>query len=119
MCKCKNVTIGGYENQVVRRAPDHVVAFRRLLNPDLGEYLSIDACLADEVEDLWRAGITTTGCCCGHNLGTFAPFIGVIKDDVSRMASLGYELNDDGPECPSNGLNFKPKTLDNLMEHEI
>lgn len=28
--------------------------------------IQVDECLADEIEELWRRGIKTSGCCCGH-----------------------------------------------------
>ncbi|WP_306150660.1 hypothetical protein [Roseovarius sp. MMSF_3281] len=27
----------------------------------------VDACIAEQIEALWRAGVWTRGCCCGHN----------------------------------------------------
>lgn len=27
----------------------------------------VDACIADQIEALWLAGVFTKGCCCGHN----------------------------------------------------
>ncbi len=52
------------------------------------ERVSVDACLAEEVEHLWEQGIRTTGCCCGH--GVELGFIEVVEDDVPAMESMGY-----------------------------
>lgn len=48
----------------------------------------IDACLVDEVKELWNHGIKTTGCCCGH--GFMLGFIGVTEDCIKNMEQLGY-----------------------------
>lgn len=49
----------------------------------------VDACLAEEISDLWSKGIRTLGCCCGHGIerGT----IWVHDCDAWRMIELGYE----------------------------
>lgn len=52
------------------------------------ESIQVDECLADEIEGLWIKGIRTTGCCCGH--GKVLGFIGVQKEDISKMEDLGY-----------------------------
>ncbi len=30
------------------------------------KYVSVDACIARQVEALWNAGVETLSCCCGH-----------------------------------------------------
>lgn len=52
------------------------------------ERVSVDGCLADEIEELWRKGIKTTGCCCGH--GRELGFIEVTEDCIPMMEELGY-----------------------------
>lgn len=49
----------------------------------------LDLCIAHEVMQLWMKGVTTTGCCCGHN--TQEGYIGVIEKDIPIMESLGFE----------------------------
>jgi len=91
MCKCINVKTGSYDNQVVLKAPDHMA------NRDIGscmtarETFCIDKCIAEEVQSLWDLGITTVGCCCGHNkpIG----YIQVIQEDINQMIELGYEID--------------------------
>ena len=56
------------------------------------ETICVDACIADEVSRLWRAGIETRGSCCGHN-GAFKRSI-IIADPARRQEALG--LVDDG-----------------------
>mgnify|MGYP001116736770 CR=1 FL=1 len=42
----------------------------------------------DEIEELWRKGIRTTGCCCGH--GIWLGFIEVVDEDITKMEQMGY-----------------------------
>ena len=107
-CKCVGVTMGGYENQVVVTAPPHVVEYRRKCNPNLGDQVCLDRCIALEVLDLWAQGITTNGCCCGHNLGRLAPYIGVERQDIPKMEALGYEHIMD---CPFPDYHFHSKSV--------
>ncbi len=109
-CECVNVTIGGYENQVVVEAPAKVVAYRRKVNPYLGPRIALDRCVAEEVQALWKQGIVTNGCCCGHNLGTISPYIGVRAQDVWLMRALGYE-HLTAAECSFPEYHFKPKSI--------
>lgn len=82
-CGCDEVEMGSYDAQVELVPPPHMVR-------DDGRGICVDACLALEVSSLWRAGITTTGCCCGHNI---APaYIGVVEADIPRMKAMGYEV---------------------------
>lgn len=61
--------------------------------PDRSEYknieIPIDACVAEEIQDLWNKGIHTCGCCCGH--GFHLGFIQVEEEDIPKMEQLGYE----------------------------
>lgn len=50
--------------------------------------ISVDACLAEEIENLWRNGIRTSGCCCGH--GVWLGFIEVVEEDIPKMEQMGY-----------------------------
>lgn len=56
---------------------------------DYKETVGVDACLAEEIKNLWEQGIKTTGCCCGHgrNLG----FIEVTDECITGMEMLGYQ----------------------------
>ena len=54
------------------------------------ESVCVDKCIAREIEELWRQGVKTTGCCCGH--GRKLGFIQVRdKDSVEKMKQLGYQ----------------------------
>lgn len=62
-------------------------------NCDRTEYKTevvVDACLADEIEDLWSMGIRTMGCCCGH--GRHLGMIQVLPEDIKKMIELGYDF---------------------------
>lgn len=51
--------------------------------------VGLDACLADEIQNLWAHGIKTCGCCCGH--GRELGFIQVTDDCIQKMRYLGYQ----------------------------
>lgn len=62
-------------------------------NCDRTEYkteICVDACLADEITELWKKGIRTMGCCCGH--GRYLGMIQVLPEDAPKMLALGYEF---------------------------
>lgn len=107
MCKCVKVEVQSYDNQVlVEVLPEQMQDYRAA--EGRVPKLSIDTCLLEEVSDLWSIGITTTGCCCGHN--KVPPYIGVIDSDIWRMKAMGYEVkfNHSRPEGQDS---FKPKSV--------
>lgn len=106
MCQCKNVEIGSFDNQVMLDPPKHMREFRNIR--ELSAFICIDRCLKDEVKYLWSLGITTTGCCCGHN--RIDGYIGVIDKDIPKMKKLGYkvQLNKFRPQAEDT---FYPKSI--------
>lgn len=81
-CECPpDVDFGSYDRYVELVAPPH-------LKRDDGRGICLDVCLALEVTQLWKHGIKTTGCCCGHN--KLPPTISVHASDTNRMRLLGY-----------------------------
>lgn len=94
MCYCKNVEVGTYKNQIEVDVP---VEMRNKFSRKI---FSLDTCISSEVKSLWRKGIVTTGCCCGHN--KLLPYIGVYGlESINKMKELGYseafnqfEIND-------------------------
>lgn len=50
----------------------------------------VDACLVNEIEELWKKGIRTMGSCCGH--GRHLGMIQVLPEDTKKMVALGYEF---------------------------
>jgi len=90
MCDCVDVEIGSYGNQIQVSAPEHMRGLS-LGCMTIRESICLDRCIANEVQALWRDGVTTTGCCCGHNKTT--GYIGVYgEESKTRMLRLGYDL---------------------------
>lgn len=86
-CKCVGVEVGSYDNQVVLTPP--LLLRRNTPEGEPAKTVCVDACLVEEVAALWRLGIRTTGCCCGHG-GQAPAYIGVVEADIGRMEALGY-----------------------------
>lgn len=59
---------------------------------DKEKTICVDACIANEVINLWLAGIETRGSCCGHN-GAFTRSI-IIEDLARRQEALSI-VDDD------------------------
>ena len=94
MCECVNIKMGSYDNQIDVKMPN-------------GELMGIDKCIAEEVQYLWTLGITTTGCCCGHNVAE--GYIGVIDKDIEIMKKGGYRVHYN--KCrPNDEDSFIPKS---------
>lgn len=93
MCKCKDIDIGTYENQVKLKCwwSDKTIC--------------VDFCLKDEILNLWKNKIITTGCCCGHN--KLKPFINVDNEHHNKMIDLNYKhwINEFNAYC------YEPKTI--------
>lgn len=94
MCNCpEGVSVGTHTNTVTVTAPN-------------GKQICLDKCIADEVQMLWRLGITTIGSCCGHN--KTSGVISVIEEDAQKMIDLGYIMYE--PEEGKYPYNFYPKS---------
>lgn len=100
MCDCKNVECGSYDNQTLIPYPPHIKKGNG--------WAAIDRCLISEILTLWFAGITTTGCCCGHNKQQ--PFIGVAEKDIPTMKAIGYAVQHN-PMRPGDEDSFTPKSV--------
>lgn len=79
-CSCIDIAMGSYDNQISLKAPDW----------SRHNIIGIDACIAIEVWNLWKIGIVTTGCCCGHNIAP--PYIGVELEFIPMMKDMGYKV---------------------------
>lgn len=107
-CDCIDVEIGSYKNQVmITDLPAHMKAYKEKAGGDPNS-ICVDACIEVEIRDLWALGITTTGCCCGHN--RLEPYIGVIPEDIERMKQLGYQVQHN-PSRPGDEDTFYSKTI--------
>lgn len=103
---CGNPDFGVYTGQVTLLTPDHMHRYRR--DRDLPAFgICVDVCLALEITKLWKAGITTTGCCCGH--GRVPPYIGVVEHDIPLMLEMGYVVQEN-PCRPGDRDTFYAKT---------
>jgi len=93
MCKCVNVEIGSYSNQVKMKTWWN------------NEIICVDKCLSGEVISLWDNKIHTAGCCCGHN--KIKPMINVLPEYHNKMIKLGYKywINEHKVIC------YKPKSI--------
>ena len=100
-CECEGVQIGSYDNQVMLLRPKHMPGE----NP-----ICVDRCLSGEIQEIWSYDITTTGCCCGHNIIPEKSFIGVAFEDIPKMKKLGYEVLFNSVR-PNDEDSFKPVSL--------
>lgn len=109
MCKCKNIEIGSYGNQVLLSPlPPHMADYK-LLQGGSPVSICVDKCLEKEIKALWSEGVTTTGCCCGHGRSGLA-YIGVIDADINWMKAHGYKVWRN--ECrPNDHDSFIPMTV--------
>jgi len=54
--------------------------------------INVDKCLVDELKYLWKHGIHTIACCCGH--GFVQGSIIVEFNCIEKMVDLGYDFFD-------------------------
>ena len=101
-CACTGIEVGSHANTVVLDAPAHMRG-RRFGCHEIRETICVDRCISREVESLWERGVTTLGCCCGHN--RVPPYIQVLPRDVATMLLLRYR-----PAGERDGL-FLPRSL--------
>lgn len=112
MCNCKNIEVGSYQNQVELKAPKHLIKWAERVSFSLGgdrKTICIDRCIEQEIKHLWSLGITTVGCCCGHN-NPELPYIQVVDEDIPRMKELGYSWNE-SLFVQRYAYSFKPKSI--------
>ncbi len=110
-CDVNVVKIQEYQRSVAILVPDFITL--KMNNPEqtIRESVCIDACLVSEILELWRKGIVTTGCCCGHNQGL--AYIGVEDEFIPKMKELGYEVVQNGGREDS----FYPKSLKKSLKN--
>ena len=109
MCKCTRIN----DRAVIVKVPAFVELRFNTPEQEKREYVSIDVCLVEEIWELWRKGIVTTGCCCNHNIkpqDRNPAYIGVREDFIDAMRKLGYKTLI-RPDCPNRFDSFIPKSL--------
>jgi len=79
-----------HAHEVVVTIPEGIVLFYNAPGKEKRTNICIDGCLVDEIIFLWRLGIETTSCCCGHQ-GKFPAHIMVLGAAIWKMQFLSYE----------------------------
>ena len=97
-CDPSKIKIQEYQSGISVNIPPTVILRKNTPDREVRENVGIDSCLAYELNELWKLGIATTGCCCGHNQSDHA-YIGVEEQHIGEMLDLGYEVID-RPEAP-------------------
>lgn len=116
-CKCKK----GECKQLAITPPKAILKKIREFSFNKEKYgIAIDDCLVDEIRLLWKFGVVTTTCCCGHNEFWSPPHIGVTEETKEIMEGLGYRrtFNPCKPEskCFFYPLSIKFTVLDYIRE---
>lgn len=73
--------------KITLKCPEDFIPFNS--SEGFKQEVTMDACISYEVWKLWKKGIRTTGCCCGH--GRLLGFIEVVEEDIPKMEALGYQ----------------------------
>ncbi len=117
-CNPDEVKPQEYQRAITVMVPEYIPLYRNDGTGDLRKTVSIDACLVSEILDLWRKGIRTTGCCCGHNQEP--PFIGVMDSHIQEMKNMGYKVAPN-PMDAAREDSFYPKSLGHepLLRHVL
>lgn len=114
-CTCKNIVPQSkecYEQQIVVKVPNWITITG--CTGEKKESVCLDPCIAAEVIELWRKGIVTTGCCCGHK--KHPAYIGVMDEFIPSMKKLGYEVQPNNSDFSREDSFYpmsvgKPETL--------
>lgn len=110
---CKNIIPQSqecYDQQIIVKVPSNIDIRFNAPGREKKEYVNLDPCIASEIIKLWRKGIVTTGCCCGHNLKDGFAFIGVEERFIPKMKELGYKVAFN--KCrPNDEDSFIPKSI--------
>lgn len=106
MCKCKTEI----DRIIIVQVPAFIQLRYNTPEQELRANVAIDVCLVEEIFELWKKGIVTTGCCCGHNNKKRPSYIGVREDFIDAMRKLGYKtlIRQD---CPDRLDSFIPKSI--------
>lgn len=95
-CNCishNRPDLGGTETEAVLPFRMHFAGIHGLRD-DLPLTVCVDPCIADAMQALWRAGVETAGCCCGHRGAFGGPSVVIVHPlDAVRAAHV---LDQDG-----------------------
>lgn len=106
-CQFTDHETGTYDHMIEVSLPSHMKDYKAKVGGHPST-ICIDPCLMHELEFLWGLGITTTGCCCGHNRSE--GYIGVIDSDIPVMKKYGYQVATN-PNRPEAEDSFIPRFL--------
>ena len=88
MCDCQSYNLPESSGSIPEVILNHDKYFPDTQRPTI----CVDACIAEVIENLWKAGIRTRGSCCGHNDRPPS----VILDDQRHFLAASYLLMKDG-----------------------
>lgn len=75
--------------QVILDLPEWTYDHKRKVAEGRKPRVCIDPCIEHAIKKLWKQGIDTLGCCCGHNKER--AWVNVGPDQYIKMFELGYE----------------------------
>ena len=87
-----------YECEELVDIPEHMSDYKQArIVSGLSGKICIDKCILNEIKFLWKSGIKTYGCCCGHSKNV--AWVNIKEEDFNKMKKLGYrkyinEVND-------------------------
>ena len=106
-CKCKK----GEHKQTVLMPPKAILEKIREFSFNKEKtHITVDNCLVGEIVLLWKLGVVTTTCCCGHNKFGCPPHIGVTEESKEIMEKLWYRRIFN-PCRPESDCFFYPKSV--------
>ena len=103
-CRFNDVHYGDYGNYVTIKRDDE-------------RDICVDACMVPELKDLWRKGIETLECCCGH--GKRNGYIAVSDSSRPAMEELGYKPDPTAPHCYLCKTHVKKQPLNDAELVEV
>lgn len=100
---------------VILYPPKNFIEYNMIIEgrPRYKDEVPVDACLADEIQELWSKGIHTDGCCCGH--GVNDGYISVWGEHIEEMEKMGYKRPNIPLQQGCEKYYFKPKTTNHIL----
>ncbi|MHA1973009.1 MAG: hypothetical protein ACTSW1_08450 [Candidatus Hodarchaeales archaeon] len=78
------------DSQVTVKIPNYIELRYNSPSRERRSSVSIDSCIVDAIEGLWREGVRTQGCCCGH--GPIPATVCVEDEDIPKMKAMGAKV---------------------------